>query len=257
MCTTWLPDAAADVFAPGWDTSMFTDNEGPFYANYGLGSPFPEDAKLCAALNSFWPAAAPDVGRTFGKMTALPLLDEELGFYSKHPKVLAGKAVSSPGWDGEFGPFFEENGRKVNYTSIERSDYTISALQGRIGIGQLGRIDAVELLARMDAFRECADRIRGKTPMTKFNTLLVTAEKVADWSLRSDRLDRSLTGAGYLYVFADFRAPEEDPNDTRRVLASVVTTYTCQVTAESVAMQKNNERVDVTPWRHLQPPSTL
>jgi hypothetical protein len=29
-------------------------------AAYGLGSPFPEDAKLCAALNSFWPAVAPD-----------------------------------------------------------------------------------------------------------------------------------------------------------------------------------------------------
>ena len=25
-------------------------------AAYGLGSPFPEDSKLCAALSSFWPA---------------------------------------------------------------------------------------------------------------------------------------------------------------------------------------------------------
>ena len=122
VATTWLTDAAADVFAPGWDTSMFSDGQGEFYANYGLGSPYPEDAKLCAALNSFWPAAAPDAGRTFGMLTALPLLDQEIGLHPRHPKVLAGEASSSRGWDGEFGPFFANGGVNVNFASIERSE---------------------------------------------------------------------------------------------------------------------------------------
>src|SRR6266851_191907 len=251
VSTTWLPDAAADVFEPGWDTSMFSDKQGEFYANYGLGSPFPEDTKLCAALNSFWPATAPDVGRTFGQMTALPLLDGELGFHSKHPKVLAGQATSSPGWDGEFGPFFVGKGKKVNFASIVRGDYTVNSLHGQIGIGELGQIDTVEQLARMDAFRECADRIRGNTPMNRFKGLLVTAEKVSDWTQRRDRFDPSLSGAGYFYVFADVRnPPQDDPTDPRRQIGDVVKTYTCQVTSQLVAIRTNGGRPDVTPWRH-------
>ena len=63
-----LPDAAAGVFVPGWDISA--DRIPGLGARnhlsaYGLGSPFPEDAKLCAALSTFWPAAAPDTQRTF------------------------------------------------------------------------------------------------------------------------------------------------------------------------------------------------
>jgi hypothetical protein len=91
--------------------------------------------------------------------------------------------------------------------------------------------------------------------MTKFRTLLVTAEKVADWSLRADRLDQTLTGAGYSYVFADFGEPGEAPDDLRRLVASIVTTYTCQVTSQSVAMRTNNGQVEVTPWRHPLDPS--
>ena len=56
-----LPDAAAGIFAPGWDTSgdRVPGAEGQTHlSSYGLGSPFPEDAKLCAALSTFWPAVA-------------------------------------------------------------------------------------------------------------------------------------------------------------------------------------------------------
>ena len=253
VSTGWLPDSAADVFEPGWDTAMSQDADGEFYANYGLGSPFPEDAKLCAALNSFWPAAAPDVGRTFGRMTALPLLDEELGMHPQHPKVLAGAATSAPGWDNEFGPFFAVAGTQVNISAIERSDYTLNALHGRLGIGLLGRIDAVELLARMDAFRECADRLRGHTAMRNFTDLLVTAEKVADWSQREDRLDPSLHGPGYLYVFARIGTPREVPAEPRRMVAVVDTTFVCQVTADRVGVRRDQAAPTVTPWRHPVP----
>jgi hypothetical protein len=68
---SWMTDAASNVFAPGWDISLGTDGRDLFYAAYGLGSPFPEDSKLCAALNSFWPAVAPDASRTF-RLRAAP-----------------------------------------------------------------------------------------------------------------------------------------------------------------------------------------
>src|SRR5262249_27378178 len=122
---TFLPDAASDVFAPGWDVSQFGDSLGEFFQNYGLGSPFPEDAKLCAALNSFWPAAAPDAGRTFpelGAVTALPMLDDELGFHPDDPRVRRGDVKSARGWDGEYGPYFAKDGT-VNFASVARSDY--------------------------------------------------------------------------------------------------------------------------------------
>jgi len=251
VATTWLTDAAADVFEPGWDTSMFRDTQGDFYVNYGLGSPFPEDAKLCAALNSFWPAAAPDTGRTFGMLTALPLLDQELGFHPNHPKVLASVAVSHPGWDGEFGPFLTSNGTKVNFVSIERSDYTSAARDGRISLGLLGQIETEEQLARMDAFRECADRIRDtKKRMDEFRSLLVSAEKISDWSQRADRFSPSLTGPGYLYVFVDTVNGKEDPSDRKRILAEVKNTFTFQVSGQMVGLRKNNADPKVTPWLH-------
>jgi hypothetical protein len=250
VATTWLTDAAADVFEPGWDTSMFGDAQGEFYVNYGLGSPFPEDAKLCAALNSFWPAAAPDSGRTFGMMTALPLLDHELGLHPKHPKVLAGEASSSPGWDGEFGPFFAENGSEVNFASIERSDYTMSAFDGKMGLGLLGQIQIEEQLARMEAFRECADRIRGTKPMKNFRGLLVTAEKIVDWSKRADRFATSLAGPGYLYVFVDLLQAGEDPTDRRRKRAGIKNVYTCHVSRTVVGLRKNDGQPKISPWLH-------
>src|SRR6266851_1934251 len=172
-------------------------------------------------------------------LTALPLLDEELGFHPNHPKVLAGAASSHPGWDGEFGPFFDNNGAKVNFAGIERSDYTSAALHGKMNPGLLGQVETEEQLARMDAFRECADRIRGTTPMTKFSTLLVTAERISDWSKRTDRFATSLNGSGYLYVFADLKNPKEDPTDPKRVLADVKTKFTCQVSRQMVDVKKD------------------
>src|SRR5262249_47051694 len=156
-----LTDAASNEFDPGWDVSVAKDDEGYFLAAYGLGSPFPEDAKLCAALNSFWPAAAPDAARTFGfgppdfLPTAMPLLDAELGYHRDHPLVRARKVKSSLGWDGEQGPFFEKVGRRwfVNAADIDRSDYVSNALANKIDIRPTAGINASELIRRMDALR--------------------------------------------------------------------------------------------------------
>jgi len=86
-----LTDGASGVFAPGWDVSIdrvvesgqTEDTVVTFFSTHGLGSPFPEDAKLCAALSSYWPAVAPDITRTFQPSsryaTATPLLDSTIG----------------------------------------------------------------------------------------------------------------------------------------------------------------------------------
>src|SRR5262249_53523495 len=101
---SFLPDAASNEFEPGWDVSLANDGNGYFYAAFGLGSPFLEDAKLCAALNSFWPAVAPDASRTFNmgqkftyeSPTAIPLMDNELGYHPDHRLVKAGRVQTKP-----------------------------------------------------------------------------------------------------------------------------------------------------------------
>jgi hypothetical protein len=50
---SYLPDAASGIFAPGWDISLDYTRGVRHLASYGLGSPFPEDSKLCAALSSY------------------------------------------------------------------------------------------------------------------------------------------------------------------------------------------------------------
>lgn len=136
-----LPDAAAGIFAPGWDISADRIGSSPdrrHFASYGLGSPFPEDAKLCAALSTYWPAAAPDTARTFFAVpfsagTVCPLTDEENG-----------AQPGSISWDGLRGPsILSEDSRKstVRYPSYGFADYSLSALEGRFSIAATSRID--------------------------------------------------------------------------------------------------------------------
>ena len=141
-----LPDAAAGVMAPGWDTSADKKNGLIFLSAYGLGSPFPEDAKLCAALSTFWPAVAPDTARTFFQVefatgTVCPLTDEENG-----------AVPGSVSWDGLRGPHVlseDETETRVRYSGYEYADYTLNALENRFSIAQTYKID----------FREYTNRI--------------------------------------------------------------------------------------------------
>lgn len=219
---SWLPDAASDVFAPGWDVSLSRSGNSPFYlTSYGLGSPFPEDAKLCAALNSFWPAVAPDASRTFGWLpTGIPLLDTELGLHPQHPAVATG-AVSSRGWDGEFGPFFETIGgaRVINHADIARSDYVSNALAGTIHTAGLEKVNAQEMIARMETLRACIRRLPPtRDSVSNSRLFLVHVEKISDWTVRRDRLAPQLSGPGYLFVFAasgDSDATPDPADETR------------------------------------------
>ena len=148
-----LPDSAAGVFAPGWDVAFdrapesFREDSGngpspgvTFLTNYGLGSPFPEDSLLCAALSSFWPAAAPDITRTFAPSrryaTVTPLTDEVIGL---------GEA---PPWDGIKGPVMSADGKVVEYTALAYGDYVRTMLDNGFVLTDIGRTTVDEYLAR-------------------------------------------------------------------------------------------------------------
>ncbi|MET1028381.1 MAG: hypothetical protein ABWY00_14525, partial [Dongiaceae bacterium] len=173
--TTYLTDGASDIFAPGWDVTFSEANGVQFYTTYGLGSPFPEDAKLCAADNGFWPAASPDAARTFQHgPTAIPLLDAELGWHPQNPRKPAGEKESW-GWDGEQGPFITAT-NEVNFCDFWRSDYVSNVLAGRFGSSLLGQVDSAEMIARMDALRLCIQALPGEHVVAKTDLWLVHAE---------------------------------------------------------------------------------
>jgi hypothetical protein len=146
--TSMLPDDAAGVFAPGWDVAQdkLPGAGGRAHlASYGLGSPFPEDAKLCAALSTFWPAVAPDVFRTFvnviGRSNGViaPMTDEEIGQSGTLP------------WDGIPGPRqMSVDGRPfVEFASFLNADYVRQALQNRFSIRLTARVGVEEYQARI------------------------------------------------------------------------------------------------------------
>jgi hypothetical protein len=155
---TGLPDGSPGLFDPGWDTSQgiyYTAPEEPlekFLTARGLGSPFIEDAKLCAALGAYWPGVAPDSTRTFqpdkrisGEFypypTIVPLTDEEIG----SAPVEGGKLMP---WDGVHGPRATTFNNKpvCAYTNAFRVDYI--DLVGTMTAALTARIDMAEYKAR-------------------------------------------------------------------------------------------------------------
>lgn len=241
---SYLADAASDVFAPGWDVSRSRDAMGSFLSSLGLGSPFPEDAKLCAAIASFWPAVAPDNGRTFGNEqdadiflgNQLPMIDEELGFHPDHERVKAGEIDSFRGWDGEYGPFFETVGTQlfVNYVAIERSDYVSQAMAGRIRVGLTARVQSEDLVARHQALAACS----GIVPADPGEMPLVVFRRVADWA--SGRLLPQLAGGGFWLEFAETTGPRQATGDLLRVRRAVKTRHLCQVGTNGVVYRKGS-----------------
>lgn len=141
-----LPDDSAGVFAPGWDVSHDQAADGTFhFAAYGLGSPFPEDAKLCAALSTFWPAAAPDATRAMEPelttVTVSPLTDEEIGQSGSLP------------WDGVPGPTVVQtsSGAVAEYSSLAHADYVQSALDNKFSLLLTSHIGVEEYQDRVIA----------------------------------------------------------------------------------------------------------
>jgi hypothetical protein len=250
--TSFLPDAASDVFAPGWDTSRSRDAMGTFLTSSGLGSPFPEDAKLCAAIASFWPAVAPDNGRTFGNDdntdipmgNQLPMLDEELGFHLKHERAQSNEVQSYRGWDGEFGPFLEKVGQKfhVNYVNIERSDYVVHALAGRIRVSLTAKVQSKDLIERHQAL-EASEKAIG---ISSRSACLFVFRKIDDWQ-SFGRGSPQLTGGGYLLEFAELKGNRKTTSQIERVRREVKKRHICQVGENGVAYKNGGAAFTFVP----------
>ncbi|MBT9318007.1 hypothetical protein [Leptothoe spongobia] len=203
-----LPDAAAGIFAPGWDTSGDrVPGGGTHLASYGLGSPFPEDAKLCAALSTFWPAVAPDTERTFfgdqsssatGTGTVCPLTDEENG-----------ATPGSVSWDGLRGPRVlseDGSGTTVRYPRYEQADYTLSALEGRFSIALTRKIDFREYTGRILATLRMYRALQGIGTKRSLHILSFRQVESSDTTLRQaqDETRTALSGPVYRFdVFDD------------------------------------------------------
>lgn len=103
---------ATNLFQPGWDSSQDFNRDakrkrGTFHlANYGLGSPYPEDTLICAALGSFWPGAVPDITRSFA-----------MGFYPSVTPIVDDEAS----WDGIPRPRID--GVDAEYPTLAYQDY--------------------------------------------------------------------------------------------------------------------------------------
>jgi hypothetical protein len=143
--SSFLPDAAAGEFQPGWDITWDRTADNQLHLSaYGLGSPFLEDAKLCAALSTFWPAAAPDIARSYaieGWPSICPLSDEEIG------------QIGENAWDGIPGPKrVQRHGKDyVELPDFNHVDYVTQGLLGKFNIAAIGQINIEEYQHRVDA----------------------------------------------------------------------------------------------------------
>jgi hypothetical protein len=242
--TSFLPDTCSFVFAPGWDVTYGNDGsfntsrdrqQNSYLSTRGLGSPFPEDMKLCAAMNGMWPVSSPDAARTFqGSLyedarnpTAIPLLDIEIGIHKDSPYNDLIPEGSEPyesfGWDGEQGPFLAlgKGSFVVNFTDIRRADYVANLLNTNgpgFNMSRLRNLTAAELIFRMECLRQCIKHIDKDNIVAYTDKWLVSAESV-QWNTGASGhgVPRNLTGTnsktwatkarpgitddGFLYIF--------------------------------------------------------
>ena len=162
---------------------------------------------LCAALSAYWPAASPDITRTFspGRYAATtPLTDDIIGQTGQTP------------WDGISGPKIPDpNVNEVEYMAIEYADYVQATIKKNFNFSLIGQTTAFEYGART-------------LSMARVYTSLgaVTREQKIQWALfsfvKSDPTDTELAEAekttgirlspDYAYRFKIFKHQVAKPN---------------------------------------------
>lgn len=226
-----LPDAAAGVFAPGWDTSLDRDaNNDEHLAAYGLGSPFPEDSKLCAALSTFWPAAAPDSARQYAPAmplsfaTVCPLTDAEIGL---------GNLLS---WDGNKGPVLIKTGTTelVEYTRFEYVDTTEHTRLNDISLAQTALINFNDYTNRILGMNRVFQALRKVDPAfgTKANWGIISflvVDKTDNDVIAAVNQGFSINSSVPILKFVMFKAKDsiDHPTDFKKVHVSIGLKITC------------------------------
>ncbi|MEH1835376.1 MAG: hypothetical protein V7L29_25810 [Nostoc sp.] len=233
----YLPDAAAGVFAPGWDVSFDRTNEVEHLASYGLGSPFPEDSKLCAALSTFWPAVAPDAARTFQPNplwpTVSPLTDLEIGQVGNLP------------WDGISGPrrVTKDGKELIEYSDFAHADYVENSLQKKFSLSLTAKVDVREYEARVLAMANVYQVLRirpedrGKWSVFSFQPVQPTNSE-----LQQAQTQTGTRLGGNIYRFEIYRYGDSflDPEDSRKRLVEIEETVTLFVTPVNILLKRSN-----------------
>jgi hypothetical protein len=269
-----LPDAASGIFYPGWDVTYAEDRDGRFLSTLGLGSPFVEDAKLCAAANGMWPAASPDSARTYQgalvsprytrgyyySRTATPLTDDELGFHADSPAVKEHGLQETSGWDGESGPFLVLESKRVwvNFADIGQVDLVENCLDGRWDACKLRELSTGDLVRRMEALRRVIERFEPGAPVRQTSLWLISFEAVPDWKvgaravaipdlLRATKEDwgtakvgeqRRVKGAGFFAVLirgADHGKNPPQPAGPKRLRQQCEKIFVAQIGDDAIA----------------------
>jgi len=263
---TGLPDASPGLFDPGWDTSQgvyFTDVKAPIQkilVGYGLGSPFVEDAKLCASLGNYWPGISPDATREFqpnkllgGAVTPwpsnAPMTDQEIGI----TPIAGGKFMP---WDGVRGPSerIVDGNHYAAYADVMRVDYV--DMPNTMTAALTSRVDLAEYQARVLAMEAVywALGIRGGTYvqcMTEKSKWSVLSFRGADdndpeLAEAEQSLAMKLTGP-HCYRFVVFRSnvnayDKHDPADPRVVLIEIIDRVVLYVCGNVVLYKREDGR---------------
>jgi hypothetical protein len=192
---------------------MDTTGDISHLAAYGLGSPFPEDSKLCAALSTFWPAVAPDAGRSFSRVlpTASPLTDEEISRTGLLP------------WDGVPGPrLVQADGEELaEYASFDHVDYVENALQNRFSLALTGRIQTREYVTRVLAMARAylalgVSNVDGKPSWNVLSFRPVPAEDV-ERKVAEEEAGRALGGTVFRFEMYKPVPAQAQPADHRNI----------------------------------------
>jgi hypothetical protein len=243
-----LPDGASGIFAPGWDLSLDRTEEidpsddgsivlpgTTFFNNYGLGSPFPEDAMLCAALSSFWPAAAPDITRSFfpdGKYaTATPLTDEVIG---------QGDGES---WNGIPAPKVHSDGL-IEYYQLDYGDFVEAALKNKFNYSKIANITAEEYIARTLTMAKVYLALEASTTMEKSQWVVFSFTKATSLNnLKKAEIETGLKlNQNYSYIFKIFKYQKTDKvhSDFRKKFAKYDEMLTFYADPQTVIKVEDN-----------------
>lgn len=216
--TSFLPDNAAGYYAPGWDTSIDFDPEEEVWhlAAHGLGSPFPEDAKLCAAISAFWPAVAPDTSRTSpresGWRVVAPMTDREIGL------------DGAPPWDGIMGPRVVPIGGEdyLAEDDFAHIDYIKTALDGRFTMSETMKVDQTTYQSRILATHRMLLMLLAEFGSLAFRMLSFAPADPADRDFQhvnTNVVRLTEPAHAFLMVDTDLAKPlAKDPNDDTRWL---------------------------------------
>jgi hypothetical protein len=250
-----------------------TDNRF-FLTGYGLGSPFIEDAKLCATFSTFWPGVSPDSAREFqpnkpiapGESqawpTIVPMTDEELGIVA-----IDGQGVLP--WDGVQGPrLIQVDGVDVvDYPAILHTDYLNTV--DRFTAALTSKVDQEAYVARVLAmaqvywalgiryadFRnryelaEALDRFQAAKGEWSVLSYRIVAGDDAELGQAQESTGTTLQGdALHRFHLFQWNGVETPADDVRRILVGIKEQAVAYADLTNILIKRNDT------WEHHLPP---